>query len=91
MCLLNALAYGLCCVGVRVTPLTPPLLPPQKPYPAHPPPLPAPRSPPQEAVDANKPPGAKGVYWKSLHVCTTMGPSLRLSVQQLQAVKGRSE
>lgn len=42
----------------------------------------------QEAVDANKPPGAKGVYWKSLHICTTMGPSLRLSVSGLQAIKG---
>jgi len=45
----------------------------------------------QESVDANKPPGAKGQYWKSLHVCTTMGPSLRLSVQQLQAIKGKAE
>lgn len=45
----------------------------------------------QEAVDANKPPGAKGTYWKSLHVCTTMGPSIRLNVSQLQAVKGARE
>jgi large subunit ribosomal protein L1 len=42
-------------------------------------------------VDANKPPGAKGQYWKSLHICTTMGPSLRLSVQQLQAVKVKAD
>jgi large subunit ribosomal protein L1 len=45
----------------------------------------------QESVDANKPPGAKGQYWKSLHICTTMGPSLRLSVQQLQATKVKAE
>jgi large subunit ribosomal protein L1 len=45
----------------------------------------------QDAVDANKPPGAKGVYWKSLYVCTTMGPSIRVSVSQLQAIKSKAE
>lgn len=39
----------------------------------------------QESVDSNKPPGAKGQYWKTLHVCTTMGPSLRISVSQVGA------
>ncbi len=42
-------------------------------------------------MDANKPSGAKGTYWKSLHICTTMGPSVRLSVSQLQAIKGARE
>lgn len=41
----------------------------------------------QESVDANKPPGAKGTYWKSMHVCTTMGPSLRVNVPALAAIK----
>eukprot|EP00879_Flechtneria_rotunda_P001460 GHRR01001614.1.p1 GENE.GHRR01001614.1~~GHRR01001614.1.p1 ORF type:complete len:308 (+),score=103.59 GHRR01001614.1:87-1010(+) len=45
----------------------------------------------QESVDANKPPGAKGQYWKTLHICTTMGPSLRISVQQLQGLKAKSD
>lgn len=45
----------------------------------------------QESVDANKPPGAKGQYWKTLHLCTTMGPSLRINVGQLQSIKGKSE
>lgn len=45
----------------------------------------------QESVDANKPPGAKGQYWKTLHVCTTMGPSLRINVQQLQGLKVKSD
>ena len=45
----------------------------------------------QESVDANKPPGAKGQYWKSAHVCTTMGPTLRLNVSVLQAAKVKTE
>jgi large subunit ribosomal protein L1 len=45
----------------------------------------------QESVDANKPPGAKGQYWKTVHICTTMGPSLRLSGQQLQGLRLKGE
>ncbi|KAI8464450.1 MAG: plastid ribosomal protein L1 [Monoraphidium minutum] len=45
----------------------------------------------QEAVDANKPTGSKGQYWKSLHICTTMGPSVRLAVSALQAIKSQQE
>ncbi|KAF7836080.1 50S ribosomal protein L1, chloroplastic [Senna tora] len=30
-----------------------------------------------KSVEANKPPGAKGVYWKSAHICSAMGPSIR--------------
>lgn len=45
----------------------------------------------QESIDANKPPGAKGQYWKSMFVNTTMGPSIRLSVSALQAVKTKAE
>lgn len=41
----------------------------------------------QESVDSNKPPGAKGVYWKTMHVCTTMGPSLRINISALQGMK----
>jgi len=45
----------------------------------------------QESIEANKPPGAKGVYWKSIYICTTMGPSMRLSLSALQNVKGKGE
>ena len=46
---------------------------------------------PQESIDSNKPPGAKGIYWKSMYVCTTMGPSLKISVSQLQSMKSKDE
>jgi hypothetical protein len=45
----------------------------------------------QNSVDANKPSGAKGVYWKSAHVCSTMGPSIRLNVTELRDYKIKQE
>lgn len=45
----------------------------------------------QESIDANKPSGAKGVYWKSMYVCTTMGPSVRIAVSTLQGMKSKAE
>ena len=38
----------------------------------------------QEAIDRHKPSGAKGRYWKSLFITSTMGPSVEVDVTALQ-------
>lgn len=44
----------------------------------------------QESIDSNRPPGAKGTYWKSMYICTTMGPSLKINISALAAIKSKS-
>ncbi|KAK4748937.1 hypothetical protein SAY87_015523 [Trapa incisa] len=36
-----------------------------------------------KSIETNKPSGAKGVYWKSAHICSSMGPSIRLSIKEM--------
>ncbi|XP_028113081.1 50S ribosomal protein L1, chloroplastic-like isoform X2 [Camellia sinensis] len=36
-----------------------------------------------KSVETNKPSGAKGVYWKSAHICSSMGPSIRLNIREM--------
>ena len=41
----------------------------------------------QETIDRNKPSGAKGRYWRSLYVTSTMGPSVQVDFSALQYLK----
>ena len=41
----------------------------------------------QETIDRNKPSGAKGRYWRSLFVTSTMGPSVEVDFSALQDIK----
>ncbi|MCP9916396.1 50S ribosomal protein L1 [Cyanobium sp. ATX 6F1] len=44
----------------------------------------------QETIDRQKPSGAKGRYWKSLYLSSTMGPSVQVDVALLQEIKQES-
>ena len=41
----------------------------------------------QESIDKNKPSGAKGKYWKTFFVTSTMGPSVQLDINAVQDYK----
>ncbi|MCY5962444.1 hypothetical protein OV760_29225, partial [Salmonella enterica subsp. enterica serovar 1,4,[5],12:i:-] len=36
-----------------------------------------------KSIETNKPSGAKGVYWRSAHICSSMGPSIRLNIRDM--------
>ena len=44
----------------------------------------------QEAIDKNKPSGAKGKYWKTMYVSSTMGPSVQIDIGGLQEFQQES-
>jgi large subunit ribosomal protein L1 len=40
----------------------------------------------QESIDRNRPSGAKGKFWKTFHICSTMGPSISIDTNSFKLI-----